>query len=299
MAYRFNFYERRLRDSLVVEYSLHWFKRLRGQRACANFLPSGFEEGHFRGGQCRLCWALGFAFIAHVIVLSGVNFKMPDAELPRLSKKNFEITVFHPAVEVVPAVRKPPAGMVKPPRKEPRKTEPQTKEAPQATPKDKTVEKFHQADPVPEASVTPPLHLNTAILAQQVADLGHSYTQQRIEKAREKRIVYVNNVNKDRYEAIEYERACWDKIERIGKLNYPDAARGKDLSGTLRIAIGINHDGSVYSVQIRKSSGERVLDEAAAHIVRLAAPFAPLPVALSQQVDVLVITGVWDWSVLR
>ena len=282
------------------EYGRRCLKRLQTRFERANLLPFRLEAGagHAWGRQCSLCWALGLAFIVHVIVLSAVNFKKPEAS--RLSKRNFEITVFHPVAEAVPEVKKPPVRIVKPPRrKEPVKTAAPVKEAPPPAP-GKTVEKFHQASPAPAASVAspPPLHLDASLLAQQVADLGHSYTQQRIDKAREKRIVYVKNTNKDRYEATAYERACWEKIERIGKLNYPDAARGKDLSGSLRIAVGINQDGSVYSVRILQSSGEQVLDQAAMHIVRLAAPFAPLPVALSQQVDVLVITGVWDWRFL-
>jgi periplasmic protein TonB len=276
----------------------YWSGFMPGKRF-SGLLPSSLADGRLWDRECRLCWALGLAFIAHVIALSGVNFKMQGVEPLRSSKKNFEITVFHPVAEVDPEMKAPPVNVVKPP---PKKALPKTvarfKEAPQAMPKDETVEKFRQAERSPDASVAPPLHLDAALLAQQVTDLGHSYTRQRIEKAREKRIVYTRNTNKDRYEAMEYERACWEKIERIGKLNYPDAARGKDLSGTLSLAVGINQDGSVYSVKIQQSSGEQVLDQAAVHIVRLAAPFAPLPVALSQQVDVLVITGVWDWSVL-
>jgi protein TonB len=302
MAYRFISYGRRMRDGLVAQYAPGLFKRLSARLAGAGFLPFGFEGGRFWGEQYRICLALGLAFIAHIIVLSGVHFKIPNAALSPLSKKNFEITVFHPALEVAPAEKKPPASLIKQPRKEAGKPVSRIKEMPQTTPKDK-VEKFHQANPAQDALIgapnTPAPHLNAALLAQQVADFGHSYTQQRIEQAREKRIVYVKNTNKDHYEAIEYERACWEKIERIGKLNYPDAARGKELSGSLRIAVGINQEGGIYSVKILQSSGEQVLDEAAVHIVRLAAPFAPLPVALSQQVDVLVITGVWDWRFLN
>ncbi|WP_228125135.1 energy transducer TonB [Candidatus Methylospira mobilis] len=302
MRHRFKSYVEMMSGNRFSEYGLRCLIRLQARFERANLLPFRLVAGagYAWGRQCSLCWALGLAFIAHVIVLSAVNFKMPDVEASRSSTRSFEITVFHPVVEAVPEVKKAPVRIAKPPRrKEPVKTAVPIKEAPPPAPRN-TLEKFHQANPAPEATLAspPPLHLDASLLAQQVADLGHGYTQQRIEKAREKRIVYVKNTTKDRYEAMEYERACWEKIERIGKLNYPDAARGKDLSGSLRIAVGINQDGGVYSVKILQSSGEQVLDQAAMHIVRLAAPFAPLPVVLGQQVDVLVITGVWDWRFL-
>lgn len=258
--------------------------------------------------QCRLCWALGLAVIAHIAVLYSINFKAANDAPSYPHDKALEITVFRAPAARVDANQSQPSVVIKaPPRKVVKK---QTHQAVAIdTPKavsskvitaEKKPNPAGSSTPAVEITPTPSQHpLNPALLAQQVADLGNSYLQQRIEKSREKRIVYVNNTNKDRYEAVEYERAVWEKAQRIAKLNWPDAARGRDLSGRLRLAVGINQDGSIYSVQIRQSSGERVLDDAAVHIIRLAAPFAPLPVALSQQVDVLVITGVWDWQLLN
>ncbi|PIV71547.1 MAG: energy transducer TonB, partial [Rhodocyclales bacterium CG17_big_fil_post_rev_8_21_14_2_50_68_7] len=42
-----------------------------------------------------------------------------------------------------------------------------------------------------------------------------------------------------------------------------------------RLTVNIRADGSVESVEINKSSGQRILDAAAQKIVRLAAPYAP------------------------
>ena len=49
-------------------------------------------------------------------------------------------------------------------------------------------------------------------------------------------------------------------------------------------------------MRIRKSSGYPALDEAAKRIVRVSAPFPPLPKDLLQELDVLVITRVWKFS---
>ena len=86
------------------------------------------------------------------------------------------------------------------------------------------------------------------------------------------------------------------KVERTGNLNYPEIARKKHFTGTLKMSVGINHDGSIYSIRISKSSGYRALDDAAKRIVRISAPFAPLPKELRKELDVLVITRVWQFS---
>ena len=55
----------------------------------------------------------------------------------------------------------------------------------------------------------------------------------------------------------------------------------------------IRADGSLGKVTVRRSSGHPVLDQAAVRIVRLAAPFAPLPADIRAETDVLVITRTW------
>jgi protein TonB len=60
--------------------------------------------------------------------------------------------------------------------------------------------------------------------------------------------------------------------------------------------VGINADGTIYSMRINKSSGIPALDEAAKRIVNMSAPFAPLPSELLKELNVLVITRVWKFS---
>ena len=49
-------------------------------------------------------------------------------------------------------------------------------------------------------------------------------------------------------------------------------------------------------MDIRRSSGIPELDQAAMRIVRLAAPYAPLPEHIAERVDVLHITRTWRFS---
>lgn len=67
------------------------------------------------------------------------------------------------------------------------------------------------------------------------------------------------------------------KVERVGNANYPDAARSQRLSGSVRVLAGIKRSGELAYVDIRKSSGYDILDNAAQRIVQLSAPFESLP----------------------
>jgi protein TonB len=86
------------------------------------------------------------------------------------------------------------------------------------------------------------------------------------------------------------------KIERVGNLNYPEAARQLKLYGNLLLTVSIRADGSVEHIEINRSSGQRVLDAAAVHIVEMAAPFAPLPPDIRRDTDILHITRTWTFT---
>ena len=88
------------------------------------------------------------------------------------------------------------------------------------------------------------------------------------------------------------------KVERIGNLNYPEAARREQVYGSLQLTVGIRSDGSLESVEINRSSGKKILDQAAVRIVKLAGQngFAPFPPELSRDTDILHITRSWVFT---
>ncbi len=86
------------------------------------------------------------------------------------------------------------------------------------------------------------------------------------------------------------------KVERIGNLNYPEQARRQQLYGKLQLSVSIRADGSVESMEVSKSSGQRILDAAAMRIVKLAAPYAPLPANITRDTDILTITRTWTFT---
>jgi len=86
------------------------------------------------------------------------------------------------------------------------------------------------------------------------------------------------------------------KVERIGNLNYPSQARQQKIFGQLRLTVSIRSDGSVESVEVTKSSGQRILDAAAVRIVKLAAPYAPFPEDIRKETDILSIVRTWTFT---
>ena len=97
------------------------------------------------------------------------------------------------------------------------------------------------------------------------------------------------------YRFAQYEEDWRAKIERVGTLNYPAEARGK-LYGTLRLTVTIRPDGSVESIDLDRTSGLKILDQAAFRIVQMAAPFAVFPEAIRKDTDLLVITRTWFFA---
>jgi len=101
--------------------------------------------------------------------------------------------------------------------------------------------------------------------------------------------------NTREYRFAQYEEDWRAKIERVGTLNYPAEARGK-LYGNLRMTVTIRPDGSIETVDLDRSSGLKVLDEAAFRIVRMASPFAAFPPEIRKDTDLLVITRTWFFA---
>lgn len=102
------------------------------------------------------------------------------------------------------------------------------------------------------------------------------------------------SANTREYEYATYMKAWVARVERVGNINYPDEARRQQLRGQLILTVGMNRDGSIKSIDVIKSSGHALLDEAAQRIVRLAAPFPTIPVN-DEKLDELHVTRTWQF----
>jgi protein TonB len=98
------------------------------------------------------------------------------------------------------------------------------------------------------------------------------------------------------YRFARYEEDFRIKVERIGEVNYPQVARDQKIFGSLRLTVLIKSDGTVESVEVNRSSGQKILDEAAKRIVRLGEPYAAFPPDIAKDVDILGITRTWIFT---
>ena len=86
------------------------------------------------------------------------------------------------------------------------------------------------------------------------------------------------------------------KVERVGTLNYPEAAKNQKIYGSLQLTVSIKPDGTVDTIEINRSSGQKILDDAARRIVQLAAPYAAFPADIAKDTDILSITRTWTFT---
>lgn len=97
------------------------------------------------------------------------------------------------------------------------------------------------------------------------------------------------------YRFAQYVEDWRQKIERVGNLNYPDAAKGRHY-GSLTLSVIIKANGDLKQVEVIRSSGKTVLDDAARRIVRMSAPFAAFPESIRRDTDELDITRTWTFT---
>ena len=95
------------------------------------------------------------------------------------------------------------------------------------------------------------------------------------------------------YRLAQYLDDWRQKIERIGSLNYPVAAKGR-LYGSLVVEVIIKPDGTLAEVRVDRSSGHKILDDAAVRIVKMGAPYGAFPPNV-KDIDMFVITRTWTF----
>jgi len=134
-----------------------------------------------------------------------------------------------------------------------------------------------------------------ARIEQQAAQLAAEVRQQAQAYAKRPHKKFISASTKE-YAYAAYMRGWVDRVERVGNLNYPQQARDQQLHGDVILTVGLNRDGSIHDIDVTKSSGYGVIDKAAIAIVKLCAPFPPLPPDSKEKVDILYITRTWEFQ---
>jgi len=86
------------------------------------------------------------------------------------------------------------------------------------------------------------------------------------------------------------------RVEQIGTVNFPDRARDGRATENPTLEVAIGPEGQLEDIVLRRSSGDSVLDQAALTILRMAAPFEPLPQTIRAEYDVLRFAYDWDFD---
>ncbi|MEO0437254.1 MAG: TonB family protein [Pseudomonadota bacterium] len=135
-----------------------------------------------------------------------------------------------------------------------------------------------------------------ARLNQELARLRADLNTQRQQYSRNPRVRRLDAVSARAAADAAYLADWRRRVETVGNQYYPEASLRYGIYGSLQMLVTIRADGSLESIDILKSSGYAVLDEAAVRIVRLAAPFSPFPEALRDTTDKLEILRTWQFE---
>lgn len=272
----------------------------------------------------RLGLTLFFAAAAHALVILGITFNIDDI-MPEKMPLSMEITLVQSHTDQAPdkadylaQANQKGGGNVKEklrpssPIANPRPTTEQgdaEQNLPLAAPKPKpaveqtsviTTEatsdiKVAQPKETPRTQLPDtPTAAELMLRSREIARLSAEIRQKQQAYAQMPREKYISANTKESIYAA-YQDGWRQKVERIGNLNYPDQAKQHNLSGSLLLDVAIKADGTLESVKLLRSSGQKVLDDGAIRIVRMAAPFAPLPANIRKEVDILHITRVWQF----
>jgi protein TonB len=131
--------------------------------------------------------------------------------------------------------------------------------------------------------------------AREMAQLQARISQEWDEYQKRPKRAFVG-ANVKEYAFARYVEDWVTKVERVGNVNYPEAARRQGLYGSLQLTVSIHSDGRIEQVDVNRSSGSRILDAAAIRIVELAAPYARFPDDMREKADILSITRTWTFT---
>ena len=260
----------------------------------------------------RLALTLFIATAFHALIILGVGFEAFDRDPPDDSTPTLDVTVVKPTKSLPPEdydylaeSSQEGAGNTE---EKVRPQEQMIEQAPSVSPsegepapvevltRDDSREKIEKpADTKADEKSEQPSAAELVNRSMEMLALDRQINQSLLAYSKNPRSKFISARTKE-FKYASYMRDWVAKVERVGELNYPDAARRQNLSGKLIVQVAVYPDGSVRDITIRKPSGHKILDDAAVRIVKLAAPFAPFPENIRKDTDVLYITRTWVFT---
>lgn len=272
----------------------------------------------------RLTFTLFVALVVHAVLLFGITFAAPHIELPHV----MEVTLAqhrsdkdNPDADYLSNANQQGSGtldearLLTSPHQSPFKDsrihqiqpEQQQRAAQQVDQVQRQVitttahsnfshDNRHLQDLQDEALQSQDSKLATAAQSDEISSLEARLQAKENAYAKRPKVRTVSSVASRFDRDAVYIDAFRTKVEQIGNKNYPELARAKHLNGYVRLLVAILPNGSVKDVQLLKSSGYPLLDEAAKRSVFMAAPFAPFPAEIRRDTDILQIIRTWRFS---
>ncbi|MGQ5524694.1 TonB family protein [Chitinimonas sp. PSY-7] len=136
---------------------------------------------------------------------------------------------------------------------------------------------------------------------------GLSLAERALQQARQRKLFDNQPSPRKRFAALNRATAASDvefrfygeswrlKVERIGAM-YSSSLPKDGFYSPLQVTVAINSDGTLASVYVRQSSGDKKLDEVAKRIVEASAPFSPFPPGMRERYDQVEITRNWNFT---
>jgi len=274
------------------------------------------------GKHGRMQVAVAMSVVFHAFVIFGVAFKMP--ELPKPANQPLEVTLVNAKSQAKPvkadalaqasldgggntdAKRRARSPLPVPREARPeaalsmaqKRVEQLEREARQLMTQPRSKTAVAAVPEVPQPQAEPQVAPNAAEIMNrslEIARLEASIARDWESYQQRPRRRFIGARTRE-YRFARYVEDWRVKIERVGELNYPQAARDQRIYGSLVVTVSINSDGSLERVDINRSSGQRILDAAALRIVQLAAPYAPFPADIAKDTDILSITRTWIFT---
>ena len=151
----------------------------------------------------------------------------------------------------------------------------------------KFVSKLPEQDDIEDPK---PVDKEVSDQSDEIAQLMAEMSKEEEHYAKRPRIHFIDSISAKSAVEAEYIDAWAKKLERIGNINFPEAAIRLNLSGVLILNATLDRAGRVVEIAINSSSGSKILDDAAIRIVKLASPYEPLPKEVREKYDRLNIT---------
>ncbi|MGA7965882.1 MAG: TonB family protein [Gammaproteobacteria bacterium] len=160
-----------------------------------------------------------------------------------------------------------------------------------------TGQRLAASEPAPRAGDRPPLlaRLVPPSRAQDADSHSPTITLPRLHGAHSRHNADTTNTRASVF--APYLEAWRERIEIVGNRHYSSLVPAYIKKGHLTLSVTLNADGSIHSIRFLQRSRYPELDAAALKIIRLAAPFPPLPPAVRRHTDRL--TFPYKWSFIR